>query len=216
MSSTAILPLETALRRKVAGNTEILKDAQAFDDLCRPFFNKSSAVKAMKLYLAGMESAPHILACLIYSTQGRQELSAWVESGMPVGLLYRSMLHDGGYWSPLGADFILREQIVDGDCRWDVDYTLFRDPVFKPTVIPGLIPSMVDRALKHGQMETLIGALSQPRLSSLIGEFPEAFAAVSHDFFPLGDYLPDQLARKMTTRWLGAERSVMKMLLHCA
>lgn len=216
MNSPSPLALENSVKRKIAENPAILSDAALFEELCSPYFSKSSAIKAMKTYLSGHDAAPKVLGCLIYSRAGRRELKAWIDSGMPSKLLYRSMLHDGGPWHDGNPGFELRDAIIHGDDRWDFDYKLLCEPVFSEAVVPGFIEAIIRRAIEHDQIKQMVTVLPQRALSALIAAFPEAFAEVSG--LPQNEIkaTPVEMARALCARWLPAERSIMKMLLHSA
>lgn len=216
MNSPSPLALEKSLKRKISGTPAIVSDASQFEELCAPYFSKSSAIKAMKAYLAGRDSAPKVLGCLIYSKAGRSELHSWIEAGMPATLLYRSMLHDGGPWKDGNPGFALQEAIIAGDDRWDFDYRLLTDSIFPEAVVPGFMEAIVKRAVHRGQIKQMVSILPQRALSALIAAFPQAFAEISDYPQKESKPTPVEIARAICAHWLPPERSIMKMLLHSA
>ncbi|MBD8681214.1 MULTISPECIES: hypothetical protein [Pseudomonas] len=216
MNSPSPTPLENALKRKVAENPAIVSDLNLFEELCQPYFSKSSAIKAMKAYLSGRDAAPNVLGCLIYTQAGRRELQEWIRSGMPASLLYRAMLHDGGIWRDADHKLHLMVEILNGDDRWDFDYRLLSESVFSDAVIPGFMEAIVQRASQRDQIKQLVAQLPQRVLSSLIESFPAAFKDICKQIQEDSVATPVELARAMCARWLPPERSIMKMLLHSA
>lgn len=216
MNSPSPLALEKSLKRKISGNPAIVSDASQFEELCAPYFSKSSAIKAMKAYLAGRDAAPKVLGCLIYSEAGRRELLSWIDAGMPTTLLYRSMLHDGGPWKDGNPGFALQEAIIAGDDRWDFDYRLLTESIFPEAVVPGFMEAIIKRAVQRSQIKQMVNILPQRTLSALIAAFPQAFAEISDYPQKESDPTPIEIARAMCSHWLPPERSIMKMLLHSA
>lgn len=216
MNAPSPQSLESALRRKLADDPAILADSIRFDELCRPYFSKSSAIKAMKSYLSGHEAAPAVLGCLIYSKGGLRELQSWISTGMPVSYLYRSMLHDGGSWRDINPGLQITDDIVHGDERWDFDYRLLVEAIYPHAIVPGLIKAVVNRAALKDQLKTMVSVLPQQRLCALIEAFPEAFVGVLDQLKIPDGASPAEIARKMCSNWLTPERSILKMLLHTA
>jgi hypothetical protein len=164
--------LEKSLFKVFEISVEAFADKIEFNNRVSPFFQKASAVKAMRQYLKGDQQCPRILGILLYSDHGNAEIRNWVSKGMPIELLYKCMLFDGGYLAQLGLELPLAHDIETGDTAWDFDYKLLNGLQID-SAVPGLVEAVLKRAIYKGGEAALVQALNLATLTAFIEQHGE-------------------------------------------
>lgn len=159
--------LEKSLFKIFEISADAFADTVAFSNRVKPFFQKASAIKAMRQYLKGDQQCPRILGILLYSDHGNAEIRNWVGKGMPIELLYKCMLFDGGYLAQLGLELPLAHDIETGDVAWNFDYKLLNGLQID-SAVPGLVEAVLKRAIHKGDEAAMIKALNLATLSEFI------------------------------------------------
>lgn len=190
--------LDRALSKVFTPNDPVVLDEEAFDNLIDPMLQKRTCKENVQAYLSSGGTSPRILAMLIYSASGNRQLIEWVEEkGMPVNLLYSSLIFDGAAWVKLKAPIraILAERIVEGGEKWDFDPADFLEKVAPSNAFPGALDLLVKRLRAQGKitqvyrylpLETIAlylelqPSLFQPEVDALTDEIREL---INPDFY---------------------------------
>ncbi|MHD0644696.1 hypothetical protein ACYPKM_03520 [Pseudomonas aeruginosa] len=155
----------------------VLLDEAKFEKLTAEALKAAPVVEAVKDYLKGVtETMPLFLAMLVHTRAGREFVIENVEQrGMPVSLLYRNMILDGGHIRSIKREYLLRDKVEEGGGLWEPEWEdLMR--VYDPAlVLSGFLESLVRRARSTHGLDNVLIHIKSDRLDALMKRKPETF-----------------------------------------
>lgn len=213
--------LDRALSKVFHPNDPVVLDEEAFDNLIDPMLQKRTCKENVQAYLSSGSTSPRILAMLIYSAAGNQQLIDWVEEkGMPVRLLYSCMIFDGAAWVQLDAPIreALAERIVTGGEKWDFDPAEFLQGVARSNAFPGALDLLVKRLRAQGNVTQVYRHLPVETIALYLEIQPSLFQpeidALSDDLRALinPDYYYEDLTKCLIRQNMERTEAIAKVL----